>query len=182
MSKVKNIETAARYLLVCAIFATPCLPAFAQAAAPTAYNLQQSGPVPDLSQSSAPLFSQPNYQGDLRQHCFFAGDYRDPIQTGVGYNEQALQYRKDPIWQNVPDLHTPTPVSTGLIGDNIDVEIQNSVPGLVGAAIVQGGAGTLGIMDGNGSTAIDTSAGNAGVGGTVTTTSVNGAVAPGTSF
>ncbi len=181
MSKVMKIETALRCLLVCAIFASPILPAQAQVAG----GVQNSGPQPTLTQSAAPLFVQPNYEGDLRQHCFFAGNYRDPVQTGVGYNEQALQYWKDPIWQNPPPLNTPTPVSTGLIGDNIDVTVQNSVPGLVNAAVtgaVVGGAGTLGVLDGNGDNGQGMAANTGAVTGAGASTNVNGTVLDGTQF
>jgi len=181
MSKVTKIETALRYLLVCAIFASPILPAQAQIAG----GVQTSGPNPTLSNDSAPLFVQPNYEGDLRQHCFFAGDYRHAVQLGVGYNEQALQYWKDPIWQVVPPLNTPTPVSTGLIGDNIDITVQNSVPGLVNAAVsgaVIGGAGALGSLNGNGGIGNGVAADTGAVSGAGASTNVNGTVLDGTQF
>jgi hypothetical protein len=178
MSKVTKIETALRYLLVCAIFASPILPAQAQQAG----GVQTSGPNPDLTQASAPLFAQPNYMGDLRQHCFFAGDYRNAVQLGVGYNEQALQYWKDPIWQNPPPLHTPQPISTGLIGNNIDTTVQSSVPGLVSAAVTGAvvGGSVIGAAANNMGTGA--SGGSAMTAADGSNASVNGTVLDGTQF
>jgi hypothetical protein len=178
MSKVTKIETALRYLLVCAIFASPILPASAQQAG----NFQTSGPTPDLSQSAAPLFAQPNYEGDLRQHCFFAGNYRDAVQLSVGYNDQALQYWKTPIWQNVPSLHTPMPISTGLIGDNIDTTVQGSVPGLVSAAVSGAVVGASALGAGSNAIGNSAAADTAGVSSAGSAQSVNGTVLDGTQF
>ena len=169
MSKVNKIETAKRCLLICAIFASPLLPAQAQQA-----NAQ------DATLGTGPLFSQPNYEGDLRQHCFFAGDYRDPIQTGVGYNDQALFYYDNPIIQTV--YPGPTPISTGLVGDNINTTVQGSVPGLVNAAVTGAvvGASALGsTFAGNG---VNSGVSGADTGASGVSQNVNGTVLDGTQF
>jgi hypothetical protein len=175
MSKVTKIETAVRYLLVCAILSSPLLPAQAQ-------QTQTSGPQQDVSATPAPLFVQPNYEGDLRQHSFFAGNYRYPIQTGVGYNEQPLFYWKNPILQQIQTGSTP--ISTGLIGDNIDTTVQGSVPGLVTAAVagaVIGGAAIGSTIAGNGAGTAASAASSDVTGGGVSQ-NVTGNMADGTQF
>ncbi|MBS2006332.1 MAG: hypothetical protein JST01_04790 [Cyanobacteria bacterium SZAS TMP-1] len=174
MKKGTKLETAMRYLLVCAIFASPMLPASAQGA------FQTSGPNQELDQSSAPLFTQPNHYQDLRQHCFFAGDYRNPVTISVGYNEQPLFYYDDPIIQTV--YPGPTPISTGLIGNDINTTVNGSVPGLVNTAVagaVIGGASVVGsAVSGFGS-----GSGSAmNMSGSGTSASVSGTVLDGTQF
>jgi len=173
MPKVMKIETALRCLLACAIFASPLLPAQAQ-------QVQTSGPQQDVTTTPAPLFVQPNYEGDLRQHCFFAGSYTNPVQISVGTDDEPL------FWWQCPTIQTvypgPTPISTGLIGDNIDTTVQNSVPGLVNAAVtgaVVGASALGGAVSNFGAGAAGNSA---SIGGAGASQSVNGTVLDGTQF
>jgi len=174
MKNGTKLETALRYLLVCAIFASPMLPASAQGA------FQTNGPNQELDQSSAPLFMQPNHYQDLRQHCVTAGDYRHAVTISVGYNLQPLFYYDDPIIQTV--YPGPTPISTGLIGNDINTTVNGAVPGLVNTAVagaVIGGASVLG----NAASSFGAGGGSAmDMSGSGTSSSVSGSVLDGTQF
>ena len=173
MKNGTKLETAKRILLVCAIFASPMLPASAQ-------GIQSSGPNMELDQSSAPVFMQPNHTQDLRQHCVTAGDYRHPVTISVGYNLQPVFYYDDPIIQTV--YPGPTPISTGLIGNDINITVNGSVPGLVNTAVagaVIGGASVLG----NAASGFGAGGGSAmDMSGSGTSSNVSGTVLDGTQF
>jgi hypothetical protein len=173
MPNVKHLETALRCLFVSALFAavSNVMPAHAQYA-------NGSGNV-DLTNADAPLFTQPNHYQDLRQHTFFAGDYRNAATISVGYNNQPLFYYDDPIIQTV--VSGPTPVPYNDVPNNSPVTtVSGSVPGLVDAAVTGAviGASALGSSVGNVGSSIDSS----GVSSSGTSQSVNGTVLDGASF